>query len=165
MPAAPHITVLSAADIEAACALLAARQRRLRAARPLLPAAYEDPAACRPLIGALMEQDGAFGVLGTLDGAPFGFLLGHPRHEPIWGRAAWSPIEGSAMADNVDPELMRDLYARWSHHFVREGFFRQYVHAAVDEPELMAAWFRTGFGQMQAHATRDLALAADPPAA
>ena len=38
------------------------------------------------------------------------------------------------------------------------GYFRQYVHAAVDEPELMAAWVRTGFGQMQAHAVRDLEL-------
>jgi GNAT superfamily N-acetyltransferase len=163
MPATPHIRPLSAADLDAACLLLAARQRRLRAARPVLPAIYEDPTACRPLIEALQRQDGAFGVLGTLDGMPFGFLLGHPRHEPIWGRAAWSPIEGSALADDMDPELIRDLYAKWSHHFVREGFFRQYVHVPIDEPELVAAWFRTGFGQMQAHAIRDLGLAADPP--
>jgi GNAT superfamily N-acetyltransferase len=163
MPARPDIRPLTAADIDAAAALLAARQRRLRQARPILPVAYQAATACRPLIEALLRQDGAFGVIGTLDGAAFGYLLGHPRHEPIWNRAAWSPIEGSALADGVDPELVRDLYARWSHHFVREGFFRQYVHAAVDEPQLMASWFRTGFGQMQAHALRDLALSADPP--
>ena len=55
---------------------------------------------------------------------------------------------------------MRDLYAAWSEHFVRRGYFRQYVHAAADEPDLMAAWVRTGFGQMQAHAARDLELQA-----
>jgi GNAT superfamily N-acetyltransferase len=163
MLATPDITPLSAADIDAASALLAARQRRLREARPTLPVVYEDPGACRPLVEALLQQDGAFGVLGTLDGEPLGYLLGHPRHEPIWGRAAWSPIEGSALADGANPELMRDLYAAWSHYFVREGFFRQYVHASVDEPQLMAAWFRTGFGQMQAHALRDLTLSAEPP--
>ena len=47
---------------------------------------------------------------------------------------------------------------------MRQGYFRQYVHAAVDEPDLMAAWVRTGFGQMQ-HAARDLAIQADPPPA
>jgi GNAT superfamily N-acetyltransferase len=163
MPSAPQITPLSSADIDVVSELLAARQRRLRGAWPNLPAAYEDPAACRPLVEALLKQDDAYGVLGTLDGTPFGFLLGHPRHDPIWGRAAWSPFEGSALADGADPELIRDLYATWSHHFVREGFFRQYIHAAVGEPELMAAWVRTGFGQMQAHAMRDLTLTADPP--
>jgi GNAT superfamily N-acetyltransferase len=164
MPVTPDIRPLSAADIDAACELLAARQRRLHQARPILPVAYEDPGACRPLVKALLQQEGAFGVLGTLEGEPFGFLLGHPRHEPIWGRAAWSPIEGSALADGANPELIRDLYATWSHHFVGEGFFRQYIHAPIDEPELMAAWFRTGFGQMQAHAMRDLALSSEPPA-
>jgi GNAT superfamily N-acetyltransferase len=163
MPGAPQITPISSADIDAVSELLAARHRRLRGVRPNLSAAYQDPAACRPLIEALLKQDDAFGVLGSLDGGPFGFLLGHPRHDPIWGRAAWSPIEGSALADGTDAELIRDLYATWSHHFVREGFFRQYVHASVDEPELMAAWVRTGFGQMQAHAMRDLTLVGDPP--
>ena len=130
---------------------------------PIVPEAYEDPAAALPLVEALAGKDGAFGVIGRVDGAAFGFLLGYPRPEPIWGRAAWSPIEGSALADDTDPELVRDLYAAWSEHFVRRGYFRQYVHAAVDEPDLMAAWVRTGFGQMQAHAVRDLELTADPP--
>jgi GNAT superfamily N-acetyltransferase len=163
MPGTPVITPLSLADIDAASELLAARQRRLRDASPSLPTAFEDPAACRPLIEGLLKQDDAYSVIGRLDETPFGFLLGHPRHDAIWGRAAWSPIEGSALADGADPDLIRDLYATWSHHFVREGFFRQYVHATVGEPELMAAWVRTGFGQMQAHAMRDLTLSADPP--
>ena len=149
----------------AAAKLLAARQRRIRRARPILPEAYEDPAAALPLVEALAGKEGAFGVIGRLNDEPFGYLLGYARPEPIWGRAAWSPIEGSALADGTDPELVRDLYAAWSEHFVRQGYFRQYVHAAVDEPDLMAAWVRTGFGQMQAHAARDLELQADPPPA
>ena len=146
-----------------AAELLAARQRRLRHVRPFLPDAYQDAAAALPLIDALAGRDGAFGVVGRRNGEPFGFLLGYARLEPAWGRAAWSPIEGSALADGIDAELVRDLYAPWSEHFVRRGYFRQYVHAAVDEPDLMAAWVRTGFGQMQAHAIRDLELHVNPP--
>jgi GNAT superfamily N-acetyltransferase len=161
----PHIDVapLTADDLPIAAELLASRQRRLRRARGILPERYEDPVATLPLIEALAAKDGAFGVIGRKDDQPYGFMFGYARAEPIWGRAAWSPIEGSALADDTDPELVRDLYAAWSQHFVGMGYFRQYVHASVDEPDLMAAWVRTGFGQMQAHAVRDLELTADPP--
>lgn len=164
MPQRIEVTPLTAEALPMAAELLAGRQRRLRRARPILPAAYEEVAATRPLLAALAAKEGAFGVIGRVDGEPFGFLLGHARPEPVWGRAAWSPVDGSALADGVDPELVRDLYAAWAEHFVRQGYFRQYVHAAVDEPALMAAWVRTGFGQMQAHAARDLELYAEPPA-
>jgi len=157
------VAPLTADDLPHAAELLASRQRRLRRARSILPEPYEDPVATLPLVEALAARDGAFGVIGRMDDEPFGFLLGYSRPEPIWGRAAWSPIEGSALADDVDPELVRDLYAAWAEHFVRRGHFRQYVHAAADEPELMAGWVRTGFGQMQAHAARDLQLIAEPP--
>ena len=163
MPDLIDVTPMAGEDLPIAAELLAARQRRLRRACPILPEAYEEPAAALPLVGELAGKDGAFGVMGRRSGEPFGFLLGYARPEPIWGRAAWSPIEGSALADDADPERMRDLYAAWSEHYVRRGYFRQYVHAAVDEPELMAAWVRTGFGQMQAHSARDLELHADPP--
>jgi GNAT superfamily N-acetyltransferase len=151
-------------QVEVAAQLLADRQRRLRAARPELPAAFETPDACVTLISAVLERDGAHGVVALRHGAAVGYLLGYARTEPIWGRAAWSPIEGSALAADLDPERMRDLFAAWSEHFVERGFFRQYVHAATDDAELMSAWVRTGFGQMQAHAARDLDLVVEPPA-
>jgi GNAT superfamily N-acetyltransferase len=163
MPPSALVTPLSDADLDAAASLLAQRQRRLRGSLPELPAAYEDAAACRPLIESVMDREDAFGVIARMDGKPIGYMVGYARHEPIWGRAAWSPIEGSALADGVPAEMIRDLYAAWAHHYVREGFFRHYAHAATDEPELMGAWMRTGFGQMQAYALRDLSLAAEPP--
>lgn len=163
MVSAPDVVPFATEHLDAAAELLAARQRRLRQVRPELPAPFTDAAACRPLIASLLEKDGAHGVIALRATEPVGYLLGYRRSEPIWGRACWSPIEGSALADGEDAETIRDLYGPWSEHFVRSGHYRQYVHAAPDEPELMAAWVRTGFGQMQAYAVRDLDL--DPPAA
>jgi len=142
--------------LNAAAGLLAARQRRLRLARPELPADFEQGETHRAALQALMERAGAYGAVAERGNKTIGFLLGYPRAEPIWGRACWSPIEGSALADGADPELMRDLYAAWSSHFVGRGYFLQYVHSAADDPDLAAAWFRTGFGAMQAHAMRDV---------
>jgi GNAT superfamily N-acetyltransferase len=150
---------------DAAARLLAERQQWLRRLRPELPAAYADPAATKPLITALLDREGAHGVVAVGRQGIDGFLLGYPRHEPIWARACWSPIEGQAHAEAAGPELLRDLYAEWSRHFVNRGFFRQYVHAHADDPALLDSWFSTGFGKMQAHASRDLELlpAADSP--
>ena len=83
------ILTLDAARLDDAAALLAGQQRRLRAARPELPAAYEDPGACRPYVAAVLEKDGAHGVLAVRDGQPAGFLAGYPRTDEIWARAAW----------------------------------------------------------------------------
>jgi len=158
-----EILPLDASQREAAAALLAARQRRLRAARPELPASFEDLATCRPLVDAVLDKAGAHGVIALRAGEPAGYLAGYPRSEEIWGRAAWSPMEGQALADGLDAEHVRDLFAAWSEHFVASGHFRQYVHASPDDPALTAAWVRTGFGQMQAYALRDVELAATPP--
>ena len=141
----------------AAAEILAARQARLRAIRPELPDAFTKAEACQPLIEAVMANVGAYGVVALDEaGLMVGYLAGCHRIEEIWGRACWSPIEGQALAAGVDAERIRDLYAAWTEHFVNRGIFRHYVHAPADDPGLQAAWFRTGFGQMQAHAAREI---------
>lgn len=154
------ITPFTAAHLDAAAALLAQRQAGLRAVRPELPAGFTKADGCRPLVAALLDREGAHGVVATGGQGMAAFLIGFPRYEPIWGRACWSPIEGQAYDAAVGPDVMRDLYAEWSRHFVDRGRFRQYVHAPADDPALLDTWFSTGFGKMQAHARRDLNLGA-----
>lgn len=159
----PSVIPLTAEHVGAAADLLAARQRALRAVRPELPAAV----AFEALVETALAEDGAHGVIAFHDGRPGAFLLGAHRTPEIWGRAAWSPVTGSA----ADPalgaaggELLRDCYAAWSRWFVDRGIFRHYVHAPVDDAAASAAWFNTGFGRMQTHAVCPVdALRADPP--
>jgi GNAT superfamily N-acetyltransferase len=153
-----EITPFTADDVDAAAALLAQRQTVLRAARPELSARYTEAAGCRPLLDALLAREGFHGVVANREGTMAAFLTGFPRPEPIWGRACWSPIEGQAYDASVDPDVMRDVYASWSRHFVDRGYFRQYVYAPADDPALLDMWFLTGFGKMQANAMRDLSL-------
>lgn len=157
-----EITPFTTDHLDAAAALLAQRQMGLRAVRPELPAGFTVAAGCRPLLAALLDLEGSHGMVATSAGHLSAFLIGFPRHEPIWGRGCWSPIEGQAYDASVGPDIMRDVYASWSRHFVDRGFFRHYVHAPADDPALLDTWFTTGFGKMQAHAMRDLDL--EPPA-
>jgi GNAT superfamily N-acetyltransferase len=151
-------------DVPAVAGLLAARQSRLREVRPELPESFTTAEACRPVIDELQAIAGAHGVVALDEaGRMVGYLTGFHRTEEIWGRACWSPAEGQALAASVDPERIRDLYAVWAEHFVDRGIFRHYVHVPADDSELQAAWFRTGFGVMQAHASRELTSAAPGP--
>ena len=150
--------------LPAASQLLAARQARLREVRPELPDAFTNAEACQPVVAAVLAQEGSYGVAAFgSDGEIAGYLAGWHRTEEIWGRACWSPIEGQALAPGIDAEGVRDLYTAWAEHFVERGIFRHYVHAPADDAELMAAWFRTGFGQMQAHAAREIPADAKAP--
>jgi len=153
-----EITPFTADHLGAAAALLAQRHVALRAVRPELSARYTEAAGCRPLLDALMAREGFHGVAAARGGGMVAFLAGFPRFEPIWGRACWSPVEGQACDPGTDPDVMRDLYASWSQHFVDRGFFRQYVYVPADDQALLGTWFLTGFGKMQAHAMRDLSL-------
>ena len=164
----PTVVPLTSENLEAAAELLAARQRILRRARPELPSGFEEPAAHLPGLEQQLTADGAHGVIALEGSRPVAFVLGEHRTAEIWGRAAWSPVSGSA----ADPELgagageaLRDCYADWSTHYVERGIFRHYVHAPVDDAVAVDAWFNTGFGRMQAHAVRSVAgLEAHPPA-
>jgi hypothetical protein len=162
------VTTLTAEHLPAAAELLAARQRMLREKRPALSAPFADPDAHRVAHAPPHAEEGSHGDIARADdGRPGAFLLGAHRTPEIWGRAAWSPITGSA----VDPsrgaagvELLRDCYAAWSRHFVERGIFRHYVHAPIDDALATEAWANTGFGRMQAHAVRPVGgLHADPP--
>lgn len=159
-----EVEPFSAEHLDAAAELLAQRQRSLRAVRPELPAAYVEAAGCRDSLSALLDREESHGVVARMGDGIVGYLLGYPRYEPIWGRACWSPIEGQAYEPSVGPDILRDLYASWSRHFVDRGFFRQYVYGPADDPALLDTWFLTGFGKMQAQAVRDLDLEPPPTA-
>jgi len=150
------LTALTADHLDAAAQLLADRQQRLRVTRPELPERFADPAANRRLLDELFRQEGAHGVAAVMDGRLVAFLLGYRRTEEIWGRACWSPIEGQAYDAGVGAELMADVYAAWSRHWVERGIFRHYLLVPANDPELLEMWFGLNFGKMQAHAVMEI---------
>jgi ribosomal protein S18 acetylase RimI-like enzyme len=50
---------------------------------------------------------------------------------------------------------VRDLYAAAAARWVEEGRRRHYALVPAHDPGLVAAWFRVGFGQQQAHAVQE----------
>jgi hypothetical protein len=149
--------------IPQAAALLAARQARLRAIDPTLPARLESPAAAQQSLTSLCARPRAAGVAALDGNRLMAYMIGAPRPEPVWGRNAWVHSTALALADGVDPSLIPDLYARLGEAWVRDGIFFHFALTPVAEPEIVQTWFALGFGIEQVHALADLRAVEPPP--
>ena len=148
--------------VETAGELLAARHRAHRAAEPLLPPRYEDPAAAAAEIEALVRSEGASGAIAVREGRVVGFLLGAPRPDPVWGANVWVELAGHAAEV---PEDVRDLYGVAAAAWSEAGHTEHYALVPASDAELVRAWFRLGFGQQQAYGIRDVPVVPWPEGA
>jgi GNAT superfamily N-acetyltransferase len=139
--------------VAAAGELLAARHRAHRAEEPLLPPRFEEPTAAAAEVAALLDADGASGVVGLRDGRAVGYLLGAPRPNPIWGEHVWIELSGHAVEDAED---LRDLYGAAAERWVAADRVRHYALVPGSDQELLRSWWRVGFGQQHAHGIREI---------
>jgi GNAT superfamily N-acetyltransferase len=159
------IEPFTAAHLEPAAALLAARHRRDRALHPDLPPGYEDPAAACAALGDIVATDGMRGVVALRDGQPVGYLLGAPVFPPptsMWAgamrpRAAEIPYAGHAIhpreLESDGGSLYRRLYAVLSEQWLRDGLTGHYVTIPADR-DSAEPWLDLGFGRLAAFAVR-----------
>ena len=149
----PEIHAFTDEFLDEAAALLAARHRRHRAAEPLLPVTYEQPEAARTAIEDLLGPGEADGVAATRDGRAVGYLLGIRKSDGLWGANAWVEAAGHAAERAED---VRDLYAAAAARWVEAGRKAHYAVVPAGDDDLVAAWFRLGFGQQHAYGIREL---------
>ena len=154
--------------LDEAGGLLAGRHRRDRAARPLLPARFEEPAVARAAVAAVWRRPGTRGLVALNGGRLAGYLVGDAVTEPVRGRCAWVRLAGHALAEGIDAELYRDLYAALASGWVAQGYFDHYILIPATDRAALDAWFALSFGLEHAHGLRPLlapsALGATPPA-
>ena len=143
--------------LDAAAGLLAERHRRDRAARPLLPARFEELPVARAAVEAIWHRPGARGVVALDSGRLAGYLIGDAATEPVRGRCAWVRLAGHALAEGIDAELYRDLYAALAAGWVTQGYFDHYVLLPAADGAALDAWFALSFGLEHAHGLRSLA--------
>ena len=141
--------------VDAAAALLAARQGLDRAREPALPTAAEDPAIARRALEAVLAESGALGMAALRDGDLAGFLLANLRLGEPWGRAGWMPYAGHALAPGESAALMGDLYGALAPALLERWAPDHYALVPASDGELVEAWFGLGFGKMQVHAVAD----------
>ncbi len=139
--------------LDDAAQLLAARHGRHRAAEPLLPKRYEDPAAARDEIAALFRADGASGAVATRESRVVGYVLGIRKDDAVWGPNVWVDPAGQAVEQ---AEEVRDVYAAAGARWAAEGRTRHYAVVPASDGELLDAWFRLSFGAQHALAVREL---------
>jgi ribosomal protein S18 acetylase RimI-like enzyme len=152
----PRLEIYPFSDehLQDAARLLSVRHQRHRAAEPLLPGRFEDPAAAIEELEAAWHADQASGSVAFRDGRLVGYLLAAPRGEAeVWGENVWIELGGHAVQE---PEDLRDLYAAAAARWVDEGRRRHYALVPASDEALVDSWFRLGFGQQQAQGVREV---------
>ncbi|MGE0541429.1 MAG: N-acetyltransferase family protein [Dehalococcoidia bacterium] len=154
--------------LDAAAALLAARQRSIRTEQPGLSARYTDPTETRPVVEQALANEVATGMVAIRDGRFIGYLIGYligemvlprPSYRP---RAAWVDYAGHAVDvdDDDGGETYRSLYAALAPRWISRGSFAHCVIVPAHDQQALAAWHSLGFGQFHALGLRDTS----PPA-
>lgn len=153
-----EIRPLSEEHLGAAARLLAQRQERHRAAEPLLPQRFEEPAAALEELETAWRAERASGSAGFRDGRLVGYLVGAPRDSAVWGENVWVDYAGHTVDQAED---VRDLYAAAAGRWVEEGAIGHHVLVPAFDQALVNGWFRVGFGQQQAHGLREVSADTD----
>lgn len=140
------IEAMTAEHLDAAAALLAARQAAHEAVEPLVAGGD-----LREGLDAAFSADGASGVVAVDGGQVVGYLLGRLADGRGWGTHAWVPRAGHAARD---PETVRDLYAAIAPQWLAAGA-RLHLALVPNMPSLLDPWQRLAFGIMQAEGVRE----------
>ncbi len=165
IPAMTAVVALTAADVGAAGALLAARHARERERFPLLPAAYEDAACAADLVRevlsvgdgvAAVDDRGDFaGFLTSLESAPDPTS---PMARYLPERSSLHLVHGHAVAGHLDPgPIYAALFGELAARALERGVVDHIVHVPIGHPAIEAAWVALGFGRTALVAVRDLA--------
>lgn len=80
-----------------------------------------------------------------------GFLLGQSRNDVQRGRHVWMRLGGHALAEDVDADFYRHLYASAGQGWIEKGFFQHYVVVSAGEQAAVNAWLGAGFAFEQVH--------------
>lgn len=142
------------AHLEAAAALLAARQQSDRLQTPELPPRYEDAAVARSMLDDLLGSEGIEGVAAFRDDALVGYLLGAPvlgaPTEPFAGfmhpRSMDIAAGGFAAAAGDRGRLHQRLYAALAERWTARGFVAHYVTCPAAR-EASEPWLDLGFAR------------------
>lgn len=105
----------------------------------------------------LVELEGSLlGARARRDGVELGRLFGDVQQTELRGRHAWVGLDGHGLAEGVNPDLYRDLYAAAGAAWLEEGAHDHYVVSLV-EPAVREAWLGLCFAIQQVHAARPIA--------
>lgn len=158
--------------LDAAAALLAARQQRDRERDPRLPAAFVMAEACRPVIEQSLTQHGGRGVIAHDGAEPVGFMIMTPQlFAPTHFLASFFPPRSAAASyqqhaskGGMEYDVYREMYAVLADHFVGLGYFDHLVAVSPSDAGLADAWASLGFGRNAVAAMRGVGPTEKPQA-
>jgi len=102
------------------------------------------------------------GYAAFQDGKMVAYLFGETTNDP-WGRAGYVYLSGYALAEEISPTVIQNLYALLGDDWVRKGCFNHYLYISAADEHVLDALFDLGFGKERVDALMDFNSFEIPP--
>ena len=101
----------------------------------------------------LLADNKAIGIGAFVNDELTGYILGEIKTDITYlrGRHIWVPYEGIAVRSDQSPEIIRDLYAKASVLWIKQGCFRHYVLLPIGNQAYYDAFKYLSFAIEQVH--------------
>ncbi len=136
--------------------LLAERQRSARNVLPELPPYFDDVASATAVVTTFASHPMVAGAAAFQNGRMIAYLLAEQVTDMLWGRSLWIRLPGCAVAEGIDREIVRDLYATVAAPLVKQGCINHVAILPVADTALIHSVFSLCFGIEQIHGIADL---------
>ncbi len=144
-----RIEVLTRESVEEISELLVGRHKRERKVFEGLKAEFEDLAIVKPLIEKLFDEDIVIAIGAYENSKLIGYIVSQVMKSDVFGRCAWVKYEGTALAENSEPEVYRELYCHIADLWLKAGCLKHYVIVPAGDQEVTKAWLHSGFAYEQ----------------
>ncbi|WP_342472206.1 GNAT family N-acetyltransferase [Metasolibacillus sp. FSL H7-0170] len=143
---------ITAKDIPTMSKLLIERQNVESEIFPFLKNSCLDMQYIVNLLGKWFTHHKMRGYGAFTNNELVGYLIGEIKHDTTRGRHVWVHYEGVAIRADQSPELLRNLYAKASEAWVKQGCFMHYTIIPLGNQVYYDAYQRLSFFVQQVHA-------------
>lgn len=152
-----EIIPFSGVHLQEAAQLAAIQYSLERRSLPVLSPRLESPIETKRVIQAILATPQKEGFAAFESGTMKAYILGYSlTDDPVWGRMGFAPLYGTACDPDVDPAIMKLLYAEIGRRWVLDEVLSHCVFLPASDQRMGQLWYSLGFGIEQVHAIADL---------
>lgn len=150
------IRELKKSDVLEVSKILSCRHRDERRSFEGLNKIFEDVELLEKIVSKKLEEDLLVSSAAFEGDKLLGFIISSIKTDKVFGRCAWVKYDGLALADGVNPDLYRELYADIAVKWIKLGCLKHFVIVPSAREDVINSWLKSGFAYEQVFGIKKL---------
>lgn len=150
------IQKLTVNDIPEIVKLLAFRHKQERQCYEGLNQVFENEQVLEKIVRKNLGEKRVIAIGAFEEGQLIAFIISNVKKDHVFGRCAWVKYDGLALAEGVDAQVYRLLYAHISKLWITDGCLKHYIIVPGSNDDVLKAWLFSGFAYEQVFGIKKL---------